>query len=113
MVSTKVGGNGKLVRCRHHEAAESALCRRGRQRPPGGAAALGAAGWAVDSGAANGETGDEAAEEAAAEADIPGIDGAFGAEDEAKEDPTDIHDDEQELLEKIPLPGNLKKEQKN
>ena len=48
---------------------------------------------------------------AAAEPDSPGIDGIFGPEDEAKEDPTDVHDDEQDLLEKIPLPGNPKSEQ--
>ena len=49
--------------------------------------------------------------EAAAEPDSPGIDGIFSPEDEAKEDPTDVHDDEQDLLEKIPLPGSPKSEQ--
>ena len=39
-------------------------------------------------------------EEAAAEADTPGIDCIVGQEDETKENPTDVHDDEQNLLDK-------------
>jgi hypothetical protein len=50
-------------------------------------------------------------EEAAAEPKTPGIDGIFGPEDLGKEDPADVHDDEQDLLERIPLPGNPQSEQ--
>ena len=51
-------------------------------------------------------------EEAAAEADPRIIDAVFGQEGEASHDPADQHDDEQDLLEKIPLPGNPENEQK-
>ena len=50
-------------------------------------------------------------EEAAAETEAPVIDGIFSPEDEAKADPKDVFDDEQDLLEKIPLPGNPTAEQ--
>ena len=50
-------------------------------------------------------------EEAAAEPNTPGIDGIFSPEDQGKEDPADVHDEEQDLLEKIPLPGNPQSEQ--
>ena len=50
-------------------------------------------------------------EEATAESDPMPIDGVFDENDEAKEDPTDIHDTEQDLLESIPLPGNPVTEQ--
>ena len=50
-------------------------------------------------------------EEAAAEADPRIIDAIHGPEDKAFADPADVHDDEQDLLEKIPLPGNPQGEQ--
>jgi len=50
-------------------------------------------------------------DEAAAEADPKIIDAVIGQEDEAFADPAGIHDDEQDLLEKIPLPGNPESEQ--
>ena len=51
-------------------------------------------------------------EEAAAEAEAPVvIDGIFSSADEKKEEATDAYDDEQDLLEKIPLPGNPQSEQ--
>jgi hypothetical protein len=50
-------------------------------------------------------------EEAAAEADPHVFDGIFGPEDEALPNSTDVFDDEQDLLERIPLPGNPQKEQ--
>ena len=50
-------------------------------------------------------------EEAAAEAEPRIIDGINGPEDRAVADPADAHDDEQDLLEKIPLPGNPQGEQ--
>ena len=40
-------------------------------------------------------------EEAAAETEAPVIDGIFRPEDEAKADPKDVFDDEQDLLEKV------------
>ena len=50
-------------------------------------------------------------EEAAAEAEPKIIDAVYGHEDEGSADPADLHDEEQELLEKIPLPGNPTNEQ--
>ena len=50
-------------------------------------------------------------EEAAAEAEPRIIDAIFGKEDEGLVDPADLHDDEQDLLERIPLPGNPISEQ--
>jgi hypothetical protein len=49
-------------------------------------------------------------EEAAAESDQHVIDAVNEPEDEASADPAGIHDDEQDLLERIPLPGNPKSE---
>lgn len=50
-------------------------------------------------------------EEAAAEAEPRIIDAAFGKEDEGLADPADLLDDKQDLLEKLPLPGNPISEQ--
>ena len=51
-------------------------------------------------------------EEAAAEAEPPIIDAVLGPEDQAFADPAELHDDEQDLLEKLPLPGNPTSEAK-
>jgi hypothetical protein len=50
-------------------------------------------------------------EEFSAETDPRIIDGIFGPEDEAKTDPAETFDDEQDLLERIPLPGNPQSDQ--
>ena len=51
-------------------------------------------------------------EEAAAETEPPIIDAVLGPDDRASADPAELHDDEQDLLEKIPLPGNPTNEAK-
>ena len=45
-------------------------------------------------------------EEASAETETPIIDAVIGPEDRATADPEEVHDEEQDLLDKIPLPGN-------
>jgi len=49
-------------------------------------------------------------EEAAAESETKVIDTSTGPEDEAKVDPTEQVDEEQDLIDKIPLPGNPQSE---
>ena len=55
---------------------------------------------------------DKCVDAAFAEIESPIIDTVLGPDDRASADPAELHDDEQDLLEKIPLPGNPTNEAK-